>query len=150
MKKEYAPLLKTFEYKYEKQNPRMHIALSRDEEKGNYKAVVYCGKCGHLHKIKNCDTRHNKIWRYGKLIGRQFKCPECGCVGITHREYEWYEPYMAKIFYMTDGSIAISFIVFMNTLLITKQDVPIYRRRLIRSRLVYRPTGKLITNLLYS
>lgn len=142
MKKEYAPLLKTVEYMYEKQDPRMHVAFSRDEEEGNYKAIVHCGKCGHLHRIKTCDTRHNKIWRYGKLIGRQFKCPECGCIGITYKEYDWYEPYMAKIFYMTDGSMAISFMIFMNTLLTTKQDIPIYRRRLIRSRLIYSANGQ--------
>ena len=49
---------------------------------------------------------------------------------------------MAKIFYMADGSIAISFTYYKHTLVLTKNDLPIYRKKLLRFRVIYSSNGQ--------
>ena len=144
-KKEYAPLIKTIEYKYMNANIdnsfRIHVV--RDRDLNIYKAAVLCQKCGHIHIVKQTDTRHNRITRpYNKLIGHRFKCPKCGHIAKIGCEYTWGIPHMAKIFYMADGSIAISFTYYKHTLVLTKNDLPIYRKKLLRFRVIYSSNGQ--------
>lgn len=140
IKKEYAPIANKMEYKFPESKIDFIICKSHSNT-DNLVKLIYCRKCKHIHTIKRSNSRHShgNYSLFGANIG--FKCPKCGHYGTIIAEQYIDVPYKAIIFYMEDGSKAISLIVKREYLYGSDKGI-FFHKTFMRGRLIYSSNGR--------
>lgn len=129
VKKEYAPLVSETTYEYPK-GEYFNVVLKKDKKDWIIQSFR-CPKCGHVVRDVEIDN----------VPTREITCPECGFKGdVRIADKKQDIPYMAKIFKMADGSIAVSFLV-KRVWFFYLHDMLIYKTRTWRARLIFNKNG---------